>query len=308
MQDNPWLRLLVSGFQTPDQPVDQSTQSYGIARCKVRISDHGLLPWLRADDVSRNIVRWLIREHKLTRPTLFERRQTLGHLRSINHNMIIHFANQSQSCQLLKILTRSLYVSSFLVIFLFFCCCCILVHYPCTLDFSWPTAFSLFCIGAHIPWSLEVIWRAFSILRCIVALFPCRPFITLITSCLLYFVLAMSAKSFYDYKFLSTIARASECTFGESTAAQFLLDDSPLFDMQGVPSRLSSLRISVYSVCSIFQRMFCLPLSQLSPSHLFYELYKVTVAVCNFFLHYRHDLSIDRFHVYLSVYQRSFCQ
>ena len=38
----------------------------------------------------------------LTRPTL-ERRKTLGHLRSINRNMIIHFANQSQTCQLLKI-------------------------------------------------------------------------------------------------------------------------------------------------------------------------------------------------------------
>ena len=38
-----------------------------------------------------------------TRPTL-ERRKTLGHLRSINCNMVIHFANQSQTCQLLKIL------------------------------------------------------------------------------------------------------------------------------------------------------------------------------------------------------------
>ena len=39
--------------------------------------------------------------HFLTRPTL-ERRKTLGHLRSINHNMVIYFANQSQTCQLLK--------------------------------------------------------------------------------------------------------------------------------------------------------------------------------------------------------------
>ena len=38
-----------------------------------------------------------------TRPTL-ERRKTLGHLRSINRNIVIHFANQSQTCQLLKIL------------------------------------------------------------------------------------------------------------------------------------------------------------------------------------------------------------
>ena len=32
------------------------------------------------------------------RPT-WERRETLGHLISINRNMIIHFANQSQTCQ-----------------------------------------------------------------------------------------------------------------------------------------------------------------------------------------------------------------
>ena len=38
-----------------------------------------------------------------TRPML-ERRKTLGHLRSINRNMVIHFANQSQTCHLLKIL------------------------------------------------------------------------------------------------------------------------------------------------------------------------------------------------------------
>ena len=34
--------------------------------------------------------------------TALERRKTLGHLRSINRNMIIHFANQSQTCELLK--------------------------------------------------------------------------------------------------------------------------------------------------------------------------------------------------------------
>ena len=38
-----------------------------------------------------------------TRPPL-ERRKTLGHLRSINPNMINHYASQSQTCQLLKIL------------------------------------------------------------------------------------------------------------------------------------------------------------------------------------------------------------
>ena len=38
----------------------------------------------------------------LTRPTL-ERRETLGHLRSVNPNMIKHNANQSQTCQLLEV-------------------------------------------------------------------------------------------------------------------------------------------------------------------------------------------------------------
>ena len=46
---------------------------------------------------------WRIIKIWIIRPTL-ERRKTLGHLRSINPNMIIHFANQSQTCQLLKIL------------------------------------------------------------------------------------------------------------------------------------------------------------------------------------------------------------
>ena len=41
--------------------------------------------------------------HVSTRPPL-ERWKTLGHLRSINPNMINHYASQSQTCQLLKIL------------------------------------------------------------------------------------------------------------------------------------------------------------------------------------------------------------
>ena len=46
----------------------------------------------------------------ITRPTL-ERRKTLGQLRSINRNMIIHFANQSQTCQLLKILKNIFFLT-----------------------------------------------------------------------------------------------------------------------------------------------------------------------------------------------------
>ena len=63
--------------------------------------DH-LLPLISSDmSVYHLFLLWCL--HGKTRPTL-ERRKTLGHLRSINPNMINHYANQSQTCQLLKIL------------------------------------------------------------------------------------------------------------------------------------------------------------------------------------------------------------
>ena len=209
--------------------------------------------------------------------------------------MIIHFANQSQTCQLLKILTRSLYVASFLVIlfFLFFS------QDPCTLHLSWAFSFffwlhshsvSLYTrfFPSHLHFHSVALlfifpefwkWSGAPFPFCIVLL---PHFLALWLS--VYFFLALSAKSFCDCKYLSTIACASEDTFGESTAAKFLLDNSPLFHMYGVPSRLSdySLHVHLHSVCSIFQRMFCLPLSHLSPYHLFYELYQVSVAACHF--------------------------
>ena len=49
-----------------------------------------------------------LKKISLTRPAL-ERRKTLGHLRSINRNMIIHFANQSQTCQLFKIKKKKIF-------------------------------------------------------------------------------------------------------------------------------------------------------------------------------------------------------
>ena len=79
---------------------------------------------------------------------------------------------------------------------------------------------------------------------CLISLTDLSLHISLAAPCTLrlslYFFLALSAKSFCDCKYLSTIACASEGTFGESTAAQFLLDDSPpfTFDKHDVPSRL----------------------------------------------------------------------
>ena len=206
--------------------------------------------------------------------------------------MIIHFANQSQTCQLLKILTRSLYVASFLVIFFFF----LKIPVRCIFPGHFHYFFVTFSFGIPVHWifpnhlhfhSVALLfiflefwkWSGMPFPFCIVLL---PHFLALWPS--VYFFLALSAKSFCDCKYLSTIACASEDMFGESTAAKFLLDNSPLFDMYGVPSRLSdySLHVHLHSVCSIFQRMFCLPLSHLSLYHLFYELYQVSVAACHF--------------------------
>ena len=105
-----------------------------------------------------------------------------------------------------------------------------------------------------------------------------------------YFFWALSAKSFCDCKYLLTIASASELTedtFGKPTTAKFQLYNSPLLDIYGVPSRLlfatciSTLCMLDFSTY-VLGRMFCLPLSYLSPYHLFYELYKVSVAACHF--------------------------
>ena len=241
-----------------------------------------------------------------TRPTL-ERRKTLGHLRSINRNMIIHFANQSQTCQLLKILTsslccifpshflffsRSLYVAYFLAIFIpfllhsrsvslyigFFLAICIFTLLPCS--YSLNSGSDL----AHLFYS--------ALYCCLISLHFTDLSLHLSLadpSCILwqfvYFLLALSAKSFCDCKYLLTIACASEDTFGKSTAAKFLLDNSPLLDIYGVPSRLlfatctSTLGMLDFSTHVL---LTSLPLSYLSPYHLFYELYQVSVAACHF--------------------------
>ena len=62
--------------------------------------------------ISREVLNISICDTSLTRPTL-ERRKTLGHLRSINRNMIIHFANQSQTWQPLKIKKKTVFFQTF---------------------------------------------------------------------------------------------------------------------------------------------------------------------------------------------------
>ena len=163
-----------------------------------------------------------------------------------------------------------------------------------------------------------MIWCTFSILHCIVASFPC----TLQTfhytyhwltpeSCTLciFFFLALSAKSFCDCKYLSTIACASEDTFGESTAAKFLLDYSPLFDMYGVPSRLLfATYTSTLGMLDFSTHVFAYRFLICRPIISFTNFIKSLSLRVTFLLNFWHGLSIDRSHVHLSIYKQSFYQ
>ena len=153
------------------------------------------------DSYVSNIIKFLnvFTEHNnceyLARPTL-ERRKTLGHLRSINHNMIIHFANQSQTCQLLKILTSSLcciFPSHFLFFFKIPVRCIIPAHFHSffvTFSFSIPVhwifpshlhfhSVALFIFPEFWKWSGAPFLFCIVLLPHFLALY--RPFITPIT-------------------------------------------------------------------------------------------------------------------------------
>ena len=190
--------------------------------------------------------------------------------------MITHFANQSQTCQLLKILKRPLYVASFLAIFFFF----FFLKIP--VRFMFPGHFhSVF----FLHYRSVSLYTEFFLAICIFTLSRCCSYSLNSRSDLarlFNFFLALSAKSFCDCKYLSTIACASEDTFGESTAAKFYLIIHPYSTYTVSHQDYYSLHVHLHSVCSIFQRMFCLQLSHLSPYHLFYELHQVSVAACHF--------------------------
>ena len=86
--------------------------NWSVSWVQLKIGHHCFTKWLvkRATSHYMNKCRYSSSIHIcvampqcVTRPTL-ECRKPLGHLRSINRNMVIHFANQSQTCQLFKML------------------------------------------------------------------------------------------------------------------------------------------------------------------------------------------------------------
>ena len=245
----------------------------------------------------------------ITRPTL-ERRKTLGHLRSINRNMITHFANQSD-------LPTSENLNR---------------EDPCTLHLSWPFSFffllhsrsvSLYtgfflaiCIFTLLCWcsysqnsgsDLAHLFHS-ALYCCLISLHftDLSLHLSLADSGTLwqsvYFFLALSAKSFCDCKYLSTIACASEDTFEESTSAKFLLDCSPLFYMYSVPSRLLfATCTSTLGMLDFSTHIFAYRFLICRPIISFTNFIKSLSLRVTFLLHFRHGLSIDRSHVHLSI-------
>ena len=70
-----------------------------------------------------------------------------------------------------------------------------------------------------------------------------------------------------------------------------------------------SLHVHLHSVCSIFQRMFCLYLFLVCrPLITFTNFIKSLSLLVTFLLNFRHGLSRDLSHVHLSIYKRLFYQ
>ena len=85
--------FLVNHVLTLETRIPSGVVSIFLSLLSILISLIGVTLFRQAAEIGKNI----------TRPTL-ERRETLGRLRSKNPNMMNHFANQSHTCQLLKIL------------------------------------------------------------------------------------------------------------------------------------------------------------------------------------------------------------
>ena len=194
-----------------------------------------------------------------TRPTL-ERWKTLGYLRFINRNMIIHFANQSQTCQLLKILTRSLYVASFLVIFFFFFFFKIPVH--CIFPGHFHSFFVTFSFSIPVHW----IFPSHLHFHSVALLFIFREFWR-INGC--------KISNFY-----SLIHPYSTCTVSHQ--------DYLIIRYMYICTRYARF----FNACFAYHFLICRPIIS------FTNFIKSLLLLVIFLLNFRHGLSIDQSHVH----------
>ena len=246
--------------------------------------------------------------------------------------MIIHFANQSQTCQLLKILTRSLYVASFQAIFFFFkipvrCIFPSHFHFFVTVSFSIPVHW-IFPSHLHfhsvaLLFIFPEFWKwsgAFSILHCIVASFPCTlqtTFITPITG----WLTPVHCDNLYIFSWacqlnLSVLVNIYQLPVPLKTRS----GNQRLQNFYSIIHPNSTCRVShqdyyslhvhlpdvytryarFFNACFAYRFLICRPIIS------FTNFIKSLSLLVTFLLNFRHGLSIDRSHVHLSIYKRSF--
>ena len=223
-------------------------------------------------------------------------------------------------CMLFLFLSRSLsrYNAYFLAI-----CMLFLLHIRslslCAASFPAIRMYTLFCCCSYSLNSGRDLARFFhSVLYCCLLSFSLTYLslhISLAALCTLllseWFFLALSAKSFCDCKYLSTIACASEGTFVESTTAHSLFDNSPLFDdMHDAPPRLlfdvwTSVLFDTHVSTHLFD--FLTSFSSVALASRLRTLSSFCRCVWLFFLTFGMT-SIFRFHFYLSAYKWSYYQ
>ena len=151
-----------------------------------------------------------------------------------------------------------------------------------------------------------MIWRSFSILHCIVASFPCTLTICIFQSWPCQLKLSVTVNIYQQLlvplktgsenqrlqNFYSIIHPYLTCTVSHQ--------DYLIIRYMYIYTRYAPF----FNACFTYRFLICRPIIS------FYELYQVSVAACNFSatfsVNFRHGLSIDRSHVHLSIYKRSF--
>ena len=246
-------------------------------------------------------------------------KKNFGHLRSINR-MITHFANQSQTCQLLKILTRSLYVASFLVIFFFF-----FSQDPCTLHLSWPFSFFFLVHSRSVS-----LYTGFFLAICIFTLLRCCSYSLNSGSDL--------ARLFHSALYCCLIPLHFDNLYIFSWPCQLNLSLTVnIYQQLPVPLKTRSenqrLRnfysiIHPYSTCTVshqnyliichmyiytryarfFNACFAYRFLICRPIISFTNFIKSLSLLVTFLLNFWHGLSIERSHVHLSIHKRSIYQ
>ena len=231
--------------------------------------------------------------------------------------MIIHFANQSQTCQLLKILTRSLYVASFLVIFFFFS--------RSLYAASFLAIFIIFLLHSR---SVSL-YTGFFLTICIFTLLRCCSYSLNSGSdlaCLFHSALYCCLISLhFDHLYIFSWPCQLNLSVTVNIYQQLPVPLKTCSENQRLQNFYSI--IHPYSTCTVSHQDYliirymyiCIRYARFFNACFAYRflICRSIISFTNFikslsllvtFLNFRHGLSIDLSHVHLSIYKRSFYQ